>query len=60
MNTGRTPEKEEGYRFLREGEIIRDGDEFFDAFQLTWVEANATIGLDVDAASVKHYRRATK
>lgn len=60
MNTPTTPTKEEGYRWLKVGEIIREGDEFFDAFQLTWVEASATLGLDVDAQSFKHYRRASK
>ena len=52
------PTNEQGYRFLKAGEIIEEGDEFFFAFHREWIQAKATVGLDVDAASVGHYRRA--
>jgi len=60
MNTPETPQAESGYRFLRKGEIIQKGDQFWFPFGKEWVDAKATIGLDVDAASVKQYRRLTQ
>jgi len=60
MNTPNEPTKEPGYRWLRAGEIIKEGDEFWWAFGSEWVEAKATVGLDVDPQSYGHYRRATK
>jgi hypothetical protein len=58
MNTPETPPAETGYRFLRAGEIIQEGDDFWFSFHKEWVEAKATVGLDVDDQSVGHYRRA--
>lgn len=51
------PTKEDGYRFLKKGEIIRDSDEVWDSFERRWCQVNATAGLDVDEMSVGCFRR---
>lgn len=60
MNTPDFPTKEPGYRFLREGEVLREGDEFWWSFGSEWVEVKATLGLDIDKESVGQYRRPLK
>ena len=57
----RTPTKEKGYRFVRLGEVLREDDEFFDAFEGTWNPiTKISIGFELDGESVGMFRRMTK
>ena len=52
--------KEDGYRFLRKGEIIEDADEAWDPFEKKWASVAVTAGMEVDESSVGSFRRAAK
>lgn len=61
MNTHEIPSKEEGYRFVKFSEVLKGGDEFWDAFEKEWVEmSESSIGFRLDLPSVGHFRRPSK
>ena len=56
-NSLQSPSQDPGYRFLSKGEILKEGDEYWFAFDREWVPARVTLGLDVDEESVGRFRR---
>jgi hypothetical protein len=52
------PTKEEGYRFLRIGEVITEEVEFFDVYEKSWNPvSNLSVGLPLDEESVGRFRK---
>lgn len=46
-----------GYRFIKQGETVVKGDEFFSPIFRKWCPALITVGEPLQASSVGHYRR---